>query len=143
MQYCNQCGHEFKQEATFCNECGTRIGALSESSPSHETGQSSKQVRPKDNPITRMTRKQKMVTGIFAGLVIIFFIIFQVGSSMTSKETSIEKLEEAIVNKDEKELAKWIVSSDSRLKVDEKNVKGFLNYINENPKYLSDLIPIK
>jgi uncharacterized membrane protein YvbJ len=141
MKFCKECGHELNREATFCTDCGTPVskpssqgGAAPNQSASNVTG------KPIENPLKKMTKKQKLITSIVAGIIVIFFIMFQVGSSLTSKETAIEKLETAIVNKDKKELANLIVSSDSRLKIDEKNVEGFLKYINDNPKYMSDLL---
>lgn len=67
-------------------------------------------------------------------------VLYQIGSSLTSPEKTIEKLQTAIVEKDSKTLIKLITTKNPRLEIREKDMDGFIKFMDENPMYLSDLV---
>lgn len=144
MQFCKECGTKLKEGARFCPECGTSFG---ETTTDHHKGstqdittQSSTLNKPAENPFKKMTKKQKIMSSILVVAALLFFITYQVGSNLTSKESAIENLQEAIVKKDKDVLSKLLVSSDPRISLDKKSIDSFLGYINQNPAYLPALI---
>jgi uncharacterized membrane protein YvbJ len=144
MKFCKECGHKIKNDVEFCSECGTSVFNTTSQNNTNRPTQLNTQTRPLikqlENPIKKMTRKQKIIISIVAGIAVLFFFFFQIGSNVTSKETAIKNLESAIIEKDNELLANLIVSSDPRITVDEESVKSFLRFIDENPSYLSELM---
>lgn len=127
MQYCKECGKKLKEGAQFCNDCGAKIGS---STPNQPVSTSSLATTPKKP----MSKKQKL-TFIIAGLAaVLLFGLYKLGESLTSNERLITKFEEAVLENDEKALAKVLSSNNKKLVIDEKSVKGLIKYYKENPE---------
>lgn len=90
--------------------------------------------------ISSLSSKQKKVIGITVSVISIVVILSFIGNSMTSKEHISQKLEQAIKNNDCTEMSKYIISSDSRLKIDETTIKPYSNYLKDNPSYTSSIL---
>lgn len=130
MKNCKQCGHPMKDGASFCPECGSPVSAaLTGNTNTHQTQKGRK----------RLTKQQKIMTAAVAIVAILLFAFYQIGANLTSKEKAIDNLQQAIAEKDEKALAKLIMSDDPRLEITEKNLAGLISYMDKNPKYLTDL----
>ncbi len=127
MQYCKECGKKLKEGAQFCKDCGTKTGS---NTPNQQVSTTSEPTAPKKP----MSKKQKLSL-IIAGVAAVFlFGLYKLGESLTSHERLITKFEEAVLEKDEKALAKVLSSNNKKLVIDEKSVKGLINYYKENPE---------
>lgn len=126
MQFCKECGKKLKEGAQFCNDCGAKTGANTPNQPV-STSMPTASKKP-------MSKKQKLSL-IIAGVVAVFlFGLYKLGESLTSNERLITQFEEAVLENDEKALAKVLSSNNKKLVIDEKSVKGLINYYKENPE---------
>jgi uncharacterized membrane protein YvbJ len=139
--FCHECGHKLSKDAAFCPECGTTVEGRDYQGNSQGGSSNAQQVKESFvSKIKKMSKKQKLFSAIIAGLILFLFIGYQVGSSLTSKENAMENLKTAIVEKDAKELSNLLVSEDPRLEISEKEVKGLLDYMEQNPKKLTEVM---
>jgi uncharacterized membrane protein YvbJ len=127
MQYCKECGRKLKEGAQFCNDCGAKIGS---NTPNQPASTSSMPTSPKKP----MSKKQKLSFIIAGVAVVLLFGLYKLGESLTSNERLITKFEEAVLENDEKALAKVLSSNNKKLVIDEKSVKGLINYYKKNPE---------
>lgn len=93
-----------------------------------------------DEKVKSLSSKQKKMIGATVSIIAIVVIFAFIGSSVTGKEHVSQKLEQAIKNNDCKEMARYIVSSDSRLKVDENAIKPYADFLKDNPSYTSSVL---
>lgn len=90
--------------------------------------------------IKELSKGQKTVLVSILSVVVVVIVLFCIGNSVTSKSNVSNKLSQAIKNNDSKEMAKYIVCSDSRLKINEDTLRPYLKYLKENPSYTSKLL---
>lgn len=88
----------------------------------------------------KLSTAKKVIIGIVAGVIILCIAAFQIGASITSKDKVIEKFNTALKNGDSKQLVSMLKSSDSKVEINEKNVKSLLNYLKKDPTYITDLM---
>lgn len=87
-----------------------------------------------------MNRKQSILLFCTLCLLIPVFIIYSIAYYKFSAGSAITKLQQAVIRNDAKTVAGIIKPADSKLKIDEKSIKSFIDYLNENPSSFSDLI---
>lgn len=90
--------------------------------------------------IKEISKRQKKVLVSILSVVVVVIVLFCIGNSITSKSNVSNKLSQAIKNNDSKEMAKYIVSSDSRLKINQDVLKPYIKYLKDNPSYTSKLL---
>ncbi|CEG29119.1 zinc ribbon domain-containing protein [Bacillus sp. B-jedd] len=130
MNYCKECGASLSSGTKFCKECGTPapIAALNKSAANPK--QPSKPLSPKV--------KKLLIAGIL--LVGLFFGAYKTGEALTGKERKIEKFETALIEKNQKELANVLVSTDKKLKINSDSLNGLMRYLDENPDEISNIV---
>lgn len=90
--------------------------------------------------IKELSKKQKTVLASILSVAVVAIVLFCIGNSVTSKANVSNKLSQAIKNNDSKEMAKYIVCSDSRLKINQDTLNPYLKYLKDNPSYTSRLL---
>ncbi len=130
MKYCRNCGENVTE--SFCKECGQAITVEEREEQSAEnTAQISKQP---------LSLKTKAIIISASAFIFIGIILFNIGESMTSYERVIDQLEEALNEKDGKQLAKLLHGTDRSLEINEHTVQGLIIYYDENPSERGRLI---
>lgn len=158
MAFCINCGNKLNENDKFCENCGTPVELTenlqnkpynSEIIESVQQTQFYTQQIPYNQqpPVygvpqqAKKRTKKPLIAAIVASIIVILGVVgFFVLNSITSKDSVISNFSKAIEQKDVNTLSKYLVSSDSRAKVDEASIKAFLDYIDQNPAYLNDLI---
>ncbi len=160
MAFCINCGNKLKENDKFCENCGTPV-ELTETETMENKPNNPEIIEPMQQtqfytqqipynqqppvygypPQVKKHTKKPLVAAIIASIIVIIGVAgFLILNSIVSKDTVISNFSKAIEQKDVKELSKYLVSSDSRVKVDEASIKAFLDYIDQNPSYLNDII---
>ena len=87
-----------------------------------------------------LTKKQKVTLASALSVIAVLLALFFLGNFLTGKGRISDNLSEAIKNNNAKAMSKYITSSDSRLKINEESLKGYLSYLKDNPSYTSKLL---
>ncbi|MFT4414735.1 zinc ribbon domain-containing protein [Fredinandcohnia humi] len=82
----------------------------------------------------KVTKKQAIIASIVAAVVILLFAGYKIGDVATDKERVIETFETALDQKDEKALVDLLSSDDKELKITEKSIASFIDYLDKNPR---------
>src|SRR5699024_9805317 len=114
---------------------GQGIGGLGGSRHSGTTNN-----QPSKPPKKKMSKMTKIAISSVAVLVVIVGAGYFVGNSIFSADKAIEKFEEAIDDGDSKAVSKLLNSKDKDLKIDDSSVEGFIDYYNDNPDELEDVV---
>ncbi|MFV8826446.1 zinc ribbon domain-containing protein [Alkalihalobacterium sp. APHAB7] len=145
MKFCKECGSQLSEEAQFCKECGAPVtGRTTNSNPnivkhSESTttqGSNSKRTPP---PMKPMTQKTKIWLAITGAAIILLFGGFKAGEALTDKDRLIDRFEAAVIEKDEKAVAKFLTTP-SGLEVNANSASGFIQYMNDNPAKFGEVI---
>ncbi|MGY0692110.1 zinc ribbon domain-containing protein [Virgibacillus sp. FSP13] len=83
-------------------------------------------------PAKKLSKQAKISMAIAGALIVLLFVAYQVGASMTSKEKVIERFEDAITQKDASTVA-GLLEADGKIAINKETVKGFIDYYGENP----------
>ncbi|MDP4095029.1 MAG: hypothetical protein Q8920_16930 [Bacillota bacterium] len=158
MPFCDQCGNQVNAADKFCEACGAPVVLpanpeqfQSQVEPNNQQAPVYNQQPPAftqqppsygyipNGPSQRrkMGKKSKIAIIIAAVLIVLGVAGYFTGSSVFSKSKVISNFNKALSERNVKELSKYIVSSDPRIKVDEKNIKSLIDYLNEDPSYLN------
>lgn len=150
MKFCIKCGTEIQEGTLFCIKCGQPYS--NKATPIQQAA-SIQQAEPiqKATPIvnvameaqktnTKLSKMQKVISLAIVTSLLLGVFIYKVGESLTSREKVVSKFSQAIASKDSAELAKYIVSSDPKLKIDAKNIEPFLSYLDKNPSYRNEIV---
>lgn len=138
MKFCQECGKELAADAVFCNECGTPVGEA-KSTPAAQPTQRTQQATPAA-PKKPMSKQTKILLISIAAAIIVLFGVHKIVESMMSKDRLITKFEDALHDKDAKAVAGYLSSDDKKLKIDEKSIAGFMEYFDENPDQIKNVI---
>lgn len=90
--------------------------------------------------IKNLSKKQKTGLITLLAFAVILILLFCAGNAITSRSAVCDKFTQAIKNNDAKELSKYIVCSDSRVKINQNSLAPYLKYLQDNPKYTSALL---
>lgn len=140
MKACEKCGNEVKENNKFCEKCGAPVtGDIISKKVSLKKQSEPKQPKPKQEADEKLNKKKKVLAGIVILILIFLFTTYKIGESITGKDKVIDKFMTAISEKNITELQKIIKSSDSRLEINEENLRPLIAYIDENPSYFEQL----
>ena len=124
MKFCKNCGNELKENAQFCNACGTPV----EGHKNVEASQS--RSVPAKKPMSPKT-KRWIIAGVVAAVLL--FGAYKIGESFFSKERLINNFEEALIAQDEKAVAELLHSEDKQFDINKDSIKAFMKYYKVNP----------
>ena len=128
MKYCKNCGNELSSNAQFCKACGTPINQ-------EKKAESTKLA--KRQPMTPKKKKWIIASAVAA---IIILALYLVGQNLLSKDRLINQFEEALINHDEKAVAKILRSNDKKLEINKDSVGAFVKYYKENPEEIKETV---
>ncbi|PAD69287.1 hypothetical protein CHH83_09075 [Bacillus sp. 7586-K] len=131
MLFCNECGTQLKEGAAFCPSCGTVVKGQAPATT---------QISQQPVPAQKMAKKTKMLLIGIGAAVILLFGAYKTGETLTDKNRMIESFEKALIDGDQKKVAKLLHSDDPQLTISESSVKGFVSYYKKHPDEVSDLI---
>jgi len=139
MIFCSKCGNKCSENEEFCGECGAKINGGSLEVQQAEPETQVFQQHQNENNNKKITKTQKIIAIIGVVIFAALIVIYSVGASLTSKDKVVTRFNQAIASKDSSQMAKYIVSSDSKQKVDSKIITGILRYIDKNPSYKNEI----
>src|SRR5699024_4348815 len=116
----------------FCEECGAKVEQVEEQEIKRTTSERSIERKP-------LTKKQRLIGASILAIILFLFTGYQVGSRVYSMENQTRRITEALASKDTEKIAKIVTKYDTNFGVNAKNLEGFVDYLDQNPYYLSDL----
>lgn len=134
MKFCENCRAKLDEDSLFCEECGTKV----EDSVSTASGQRDKKTTI-NNKRKPLTKKQKTIAVSVIALVLILFLGYNVGKTVYSQDSQIERIAEALASKDAEKIADVVTSNDPNFEVNAEALSGFTEYLDQNPNYLNEL----
>lgn len=148
MKFCRNCGKELAEDIKFCKHCGqatTKTEATKQvpEEAKHTDTNSVQQESSSPQQVTKepvkLSKKSKLLMSVIGALIVLLFIGYKVGDSITSYEKIVDNFEEAMIDKDAKKVAKMLVADTKNLKVDKDTVTGFIDYYTNNPSEMNGL----
>ena len=133
MNYCESCGAKLPKDSKFCEECGAKVEQGEKKESKSPTNEQPTERKP-------LTKKQRIIGASILAIILFLFTGYQVGSRVYSMENQTSRITEALASKDPEKIAKVVTTDDSNFEVNAKNLEGFVEYLDQNPNYLSDLI---
>ncbi|MBP2077042.1 zinc ribbon domain-containing protein [Oceanobacillus polygoni] len=96
-KFCKECGGSIASSLKFCQHCGHKLETPSKTDPK-------KQVNPpvESKQSRKLTKKQKMIVSVAAGLFVIFAGFYMWGKSYMSAENTVERFVEALKEENQK-----------------------------------------
>lgn len=95
--FCGECGTKNEKSDAFCKECGRPL--------IHEENNITGAMKQPRKP---MSKKNKIIIGVLAVIILVLGIGYKVGSDMTSPEAIAEDYIKAVINKDSDRLYKYL-----------------------------------
>jgi uncharacterized membrane protein YvbJ len=161
MKFCTRCGTKLEENKRFCTKCGAAVS----NGPINSTNELEEVQKIKETQDLKMelndlekinirnnlknsdlkkeiklNKSQKRTSIIVAIILVLGFTCYKIGENATSKEKVITKFTEAITARDANKMAKYVVSSDSRLKINSESLGAFFDYMDKNPSYANEII---
>lgn len=133
MNYCESCGAKLPKDSKFCEECGAKVEQGEKKESKSPTNEQPTERKP-------LTKKQRIIGASILAIILFLFTGYQVGSRVYSMENQTSRITEALASKDPEKIAKVVTTNDSNFEVNAKNLEGFVEYLDQNPNYLSELI---
>ena len=130
MRFCKNCGKELSTDSRFCKECGMPV--------QEENNTDTKQVSVPERKPMSPKQKKWIIAGVAA--VVLLLGAYKIGQSLLSKERLINNFEEALIEEDEKKVAKLLHSSDKKLEINKDTIKPFMKYYKENPDEIQETV---
>ena len=151
MKYCTKCGNEITNEKPFCTCCGNDLRNKTHNKTNEpnkinetESGENATlgTTAPVQNytPSFKFSKISKIAIVIFIILIISTVAIIKVGNSLSDPNKLVTRFEKDVASNNTSDLAKILYSSDSRLKVDSKNISPLLSYFKSTPEYFNQAI---
>ncbi|MCC9023616.1 zinc ribbon domain-containing protein [Bacillus nakamurai] len=135
MFFCKHCGQQNKEEARFCKECGRPIGGGSR----REQQETASAAETAPQPRKPIPKKTILIWSSIAAALIILFAAYKTGAYLTSKKRLVDQFEQAVHDGDAKKLSALLTPSDSKLTLNENNVKPLLTYVKKHDELISSL----
>ena len=145
MKFCKNCGHELRDNAKVCTNCGTAVIAavdVENKEPSYVTSDKASH-KPMD---PKKKKKLIILLSTIAVLIIALFIAYKVLENMASPDAALDNISEAVTNQDAGAFQKAVNTDISK-----EEATAYFNYvdteiglsqyqtmINEQKTYLND-----
>lgn len=159
LNFCRHCGAKLNEGAVFCGECGKPVQEVKqpsaiESTPTPEGTQDAlsgdqspvQQTVPQQEgyqvPVQKkpMSKKQKVTIISLVSVAVVLLVSYLVLKNLTDPVKMLERFEAAIEEKDEDTLMDLLSSGSSKVKLEEKHVKGLIDYLNEEERVFDDIM---
>lgn len=147
MKFCKNCGHELRDNAKVCTNCGTAVVSaanIKKEEPSYVTPENSGQAREPMDP--KKKKKIIMLVSVIAIIIIALFAAYKVLENMASPDAALDNISESVVNQDagafEKAISTNISEEEALAYFDyvdtEIGMSQYQDMINEQKTYLSE-----
>ncbi|MCK0470234.1 zinc ribbon domain-containing protein [Halalkalibacter sp. APA_J-10(15)] len=135
MTFCKECGTQLNEGAVFCGECGTSVQPNNEATSNVQATESKSSFS-----FQSFSKKQKMIGGTILAAIILLFIGYQAGASLTNQHKIVENFKSAVLSEDTSRVMSLLYTNDSRMTIDEASVDSLITYLNNNPSYYDFLM---
>lgn len=135
MNFCENCGEKLEENSLFCEHCGAKVEDVDTTTSKKEETRTTKEVERKP-----LTKKQKTIGASIIALILLLFIGYNVGSTVYSQKNQTSRITEALLAKDAEKLANITTTDDPNFEVNADNLEGFINYLDQNPNRLNELV---
>lgn len=151
MKHCIHCGEKLEKDATFCTNCGNPIEKASspeqnnkpsakETAPVSSTGTTEERSRSDNQNKSPKSKRNKTITTIIAIIAVIFFgSYFMINKFILSPEAIANQFMDGVEENNVSKVQDLINDARPSLKASQEEVEGFLDYLNDNPKVLSEV----
>lgn len=131
MRHCKECGQKAeKNDLKYCVNCGAALDSL-------EKAQGTATNKPPRKPLTK---RQKFITIISSGVIVLLIGLYFIGAHFTSHERLVKNFSQAVDDGDAKKLAKILTFHKSDEKISASDVEGFLIYLEDDPDITENMI---
>lgn len=96
-------------------------------------------IKEKGKYVLELAKSNKLITAIIIITIGVFFISSSIMSGFNGKDRLVDNFNKAMINKDVNKLKKYIVSSEDSLKIEDKDIKNLLYYIDKHPFYIKSI----
>ncbi|HWO78160.1 MAG TPA: zinc-ribbon domain-containing protein [Bacillus sp. (in: firmicutes)] len=135
MSFCPNCGHGLKPDQQFCSECGKPFSRSG--SGGSEVTVTIEETYPPSKPLSKRQKIALLSSGVAVVLLVAGYFVLQ---HLSSVEYRIDRFEQALEEKDEKALMKYVGSFDSKIEVEKSNIQDLIEYVNDDPFYKDELL---
>jgi uncharacterized membrane protein YvbJ len=168
MRFCSKCGTQIEKDQKFCRNCGQAVSnenvqqvnntadaKLNGNNIGAESGFNNpiQDIPVQNNPVQNISvespkmrkklSKKSLISIIVAAAIFVFCIsAYFIGASINSKKKVVARMTEAINDADGKKLAKYLVSSDDKLEINEESLKPFVEYLKDKPDVKKALVSL-
>lgn len=151
MKHCIHCGEKLEKDATFCTNCGKPVeeppppeqsnkSTTKETTPVSSTSTPEERTRSEDQKTPSKNKRNKIIATIIAIIVIIFLgSYFVINKYILSPEAIANQFMDSVEENDVAKVQNLINDAKPSLKASKVEVEGFLDYLNDNPKVLSEV----
>lgn len=127
--FCPNCGHEIKDGEEFCPNCGQRLEKSAKKTTTPQVhARRSTMVAPKSKSHKPMSKKNKILISVIAAVVVIVVVFFAWGRRYYNTAHQVDRITQAIRDKDNAKLAGLIVTDNHNVKVNATSVKALTRY---------------
>ena len=102
MKFCKNCGHELRDEAKVCTNCGASVTAATadnKKEPAYVTPETASEA-PRDPMDPKKKKKLIVIFSIAAALIIALFISYKVLENMASPDAALDNISTAVADQD-------------------------------------------
>jgi len=148
LKYCKNCGHQIKEGALFCPECGQPVKSTNErkqndSKPvTPQNKQNYQQSRSGNKPKRPLfsSKKSKIITIIAAVLAVVLIGgYFTIDRMLMSPSVVTESFVTAVQEKDIAKVKAHINEGQLEMEASNEDVKAFVEYLNEYPRLITEI----
>lgn len=132
MLFCKNCGASLSEQAQFCKKCGTEV----------KNSNLEKTTASRISSSKKWSKKQIWWVSSICAVILLLFAGYKTGEALTSKDSLIDRFEEALTERNGKKIADLLSSNHNNLEINEKSIQPFVKYLEANPKAEADIISL-
>jgi len=147
LKYCKHCGHQLKEGAAFCPECGQSVNLgksvqkvdsspVKQESVNRSAGSKRQEIRTEKKP---MSKKSKTLISIAIILVITFIGSYTIDRMVMNPQVVSEKFVNAVKAEDTETVKEYINEGQLEMEASNEDVEAFVDYLNEYPRLITSI----